>query len=133
MMVHRGDLRNQWQPATMYYSPEKNEDVFSAHSYGELEEWARRRYHHSLPRRRRLQGEMWNEVQNALQTERISGSVGGSFRREPSLRPGINISENRFNLVTSAQPPPYTSVQHAACGKTLNAQGESEILSSPWS
>ncbi|KAB5515292.1 hypothetical protein PHYPO_G00250180 [Pangasianodon hypophthalmus] len=133
MMVQRGDLGNQWQPATMHYRREKDKDGFGANSYGELEEWARRRYYHSLPRRRRLQGEMWSEIQNALKAERILGSAGRSVRAEPSQRSGVNISENKFNLLTSHQPPPYTAVKHDASGKRLREQGESKVLSSSWS
>lgn len=105
-MMHREDLRNQWQPASRLDSPEKRGDTLRSKSYAELEEWARQRYHHSLPRRRRLQGEMWRDIQNALKTEWISGSLGRSIRAEPCQIPS---SENKFNLnqLISHLPPSY--------------------------
>ncbi|XP_017305601.1 uncharacterized protein si:ch211-159e12.5 [Ictalurus punctatus] len=133
MMVKRGDLSNQWQPVTTHYRQEKDKDGFGANSYRELEEWARRCYFNSLSRRRRLQGEMWSEIQNALKAERISGSASRSVSTEPSQRSGVKISENKFNLVPSHQPPPYTSVKHDSSGKMLNERVESKVLSSSWS
>lgn len=131
--VKRGDLSNQWQPATTCYRPETDEDGFGANSYGQLEAWSRQCYHHSLIRRKHLQGEMWREIQNALKTERISGSAGRSVCTEPSQRPSVHISENRFNLLPSHQPPSYTSVKYDTSGRMLNEQGESKVLRSSWS
>ncbi|KAF4093746.1 hypothetical protein AMELA_G00005350 [Ameiurus melas] len=133
MMVKRGDLSNQWQNTTTHYRWEKDKDGFRANSYRELEERARWCYYNSLSRRRRLQGEMWREIQNALKAERISGSASRSVSAEPSQRSDVKISENKFNLVTSHQPPPYTSVKHDSSGKKINEQAESKVLSSSWS
>ncbi|GAA6065128.1 uncharacterized protein si:ch211-159e12.5 isoform X1 [Tachysurus ichikawai] len=114
MMVQSRDLRNHWQPSATNYRPDANKDRFRANSYGELEELARRWCHyHSVLRRRRLQGEMWNKTQNTLKTERKSASTRRLFSAEPRQKSGVNISDNNFHLVTCHQiPPPYTSVKH---------------------
>ncbi|KAK3536974.1 hypothetical protein QTP86_029303, partial [Hemibagrus guttatus] len=124
-MVQSEDSRNHWQPSSTHYRTERDEDVFRAKSYGELEEWARRWcYNHSLLRRRRLQGEMWSEIQNTLKTERTSASTSRSFSTEP----GVNISENKSHQL----PPPYSSVKHETSGKMLKEQAQRTGLSSGW-
>lgn len=133
MMVHRGDLRNQWQPAATQSRREKERNGVGANSHGELEEWAGWCYHHSLPRRRRLQGEMWSEIQKTLKTERILGSVSRSVGAEPCQRAGVNISENIFNCVSSHQPHPYTSVKYDTSRRMFDEQDERKVLSSFWS
>ncbi|KAG7318744.1 hypothetical protein KOW79_017218 [Hemibagrus wyckioides] len=130
MMVQSEDSRNHWQPSTTNYRPERDGDSSRAKSYGELEEWVKRWcYNHSLLRRRRLQGEMWSEIQNTLKTERTSASTSGPFSTEPRQRSGVNIFKN----TSSHQlPPPYTSVKHETSGKMLKEQAQRTGLSSVW-
>lgn len=109
------------QPATTHLRREKDTDGFKP---GELEEGAKTCYYPSLPRRGRLQGEMWSEIQQALKTKRKSGSAGRPVGAEFGQKPGEKISENRFHLLTSHPPPPYTSV------KDIRTR-QGEILSSP--
>lgn len=130
MMVQSEDSRNHWQDSTINYRPERYGDDSRAKSYGELEEWARRWcYNHSLLRRRRLQGEMWSEIQNTLKTERTSASTSRSFSTEPRQRSSVNIFKN----TSSHQlPPPYTSVKHETSGKMLKEQAQRTGLISVW-
>ncbi|XP_046730459.1 uncharacterized protein si:ch211-159e12.5 [Silurus meridionalis] len=120
MMVQRGDLRNHWQSATTHSREERDK-------VEELAEQARWSYHLSVSRRKRLQGEMWKEIQYALRTEKrsISAVLG--------QKSGVNTSENTCNLPTSQQLPLYTSVTHNVSVKLNNKQNERTIQSSSWS